>query len=176
LYKKNTIGILLTGQAYASINTLFIKGYNIYQIDMGLGISYFFKNRWSLNSNIQYNRNFTNRPDLFTVREYVYGETSLRYHLRNWYFGGGMSAGNFPFLGVFLGDLPPRTTVRAFLGAGLHVRTSPYKKFWKNTFFVIDLQVGKSLYVEPKPDQFSTTDGIRPSGHIGLHYLIPRKK
>jgi hypothetical protein len=176
LYKRGKIGFFLINSSSVSINTFFIKNFNVYSITPGIGIDYFFKNRFSLNSHIHFKHRWSNRPDLSPTLSFMYGEVQTRYYLRNWYFSTGISMGNFPFLLPLDSFIEPRTTLRAFLGTGLHVRTSPYKKFWRDIFFVIDLQVGKNIYIEYKPDGFSSTDGIRPSGYIGLHYLIPRKK
>lgn len=175
IYKKGTFGIGLILQQSASINTFFIKGYNVYTIISGISGSYYFRNRWSVYGSFQNYRRFSNRPERSPNLSFIFGDMQVRYHLRNWYFGAGSSLGNFSFIGHFEGDIAPRTTWIAFANTGLNVRTSTYKKFWQNTFFVVDFKLGKSLYVEPKPDGLSSTDGIRPSGYIGLRHHIYRK-
>jgi hypothetical protein len=172
IYKKGTLGIGVISSSSISINTFFIRNFNVYTNTSGVSGSYYFQNRWSVYGSFQNYRRFSNRPERSPNLSFFFGDMQVRYHLRHWYFGAGSSLGNFSFIGHFEGDIAPRTTWIAFANAGLNVRTSTHKNFWRNTFFVVDFKLGKSLYVEPKPDGLSSIEGIRPSGYIGLRHHI----
>jgi hypothetical protein len=171
IYKKGTMGIEYRFRMGISLNHAFVRGNNLYDFTNGAGFTYFFKNRWSVALGAHHHissSNFGLKP----IQNYFFTDVRLRYHVRNWYFGTSVLYGNAP-IALFDVYYEPRQKVIAFAHAGLHARTSTYKKFWKDTFIVVDFAVGPSLYTEFKPDGFSRR--FHPNGNVGLHYFFNRK-
>ncbi len=175
LYQKNSLAIEFGNSLAIDINHPRYEGFNRMTLSNRLAVTYFFAKRWSVNSGITYTIFSSNRPDLRPKQNYWRGDLSVRYHVRKFYFGVATSYGNDAI--TIYNDViryPPRQKLVVYGNIGLHRQISQHKKFWKNTFFVIDLKVGPALYTEYKSDGLSkNTNNV--GGHIGLHYIIKPK-
>ena len=177
LYQKNSFGIELGSGFGLSINHPTYEGFNRLTLANRLGATYFFANRWAVNSGITHTIFRSNRPDLRPKEDYWHGDLTVRYHIRNWYFGVGTSYGNSP-ISILYNDLvayAPREKLVVYGNVGLHTQLSKRKKFWKNAFFVLELKVGPALYTAYKPDGLSKNLNTW-GGHMGIHYIIKPKK
>ncbi len=176
LYQKKSLIIEYGNATSISINHPNYQGFNRIILANRLGMSYFFANRWSVNTGVTSTIFRSNRPDLRPKENYWHGDLTVRYHARKWYFGIGSSYGNSP-ISILYNDVvayPPRQKLVVYGNIGLHRQISQHKKFWKNTFFVFDLKVGPALYTEYKPDGLSRNFNTW-GGHMGLNYIIKPK-
>ena len=175
LYPKNSFGIEFGNGTSLSFNHPVYEGFNSITFANKLSITYFFADRWSVNSGVTATIFRSNRPDLRPKENYWHGDLSVRYHIRSWYFGVSSSYGNSP-INTYndIQAYAPRQKLVVYGNVGLHIQISKQKKFWKNTFFVFDTRIGPTLYTEYKPDGLSrNTNNI--SGHMGLNYIIKPK-
>ncbi len=175
LYPKNSFGIEFGNGTSLNLNHPVYEGFNRVTLSNRLGMSYFFANRWSVNSGVTATIFRSNRPDLRPKENYWHGDLSVRYHIRSWYFGVSSSYGNSPInIYNYTQAYEPRQKLVVYGNVGLHTQISKQKKFWKNTFLVFDMRIGPTLYTEYKPDGLSRNTN-NWGGHIGLNYIIKPK-